>query len=133
MISIFPKQESAHGFIKPQFEPNFETDDRNMSECQAADEVGLPPRIQTLPREDIHSEFIKKSAEIIIKNAVFDGTNRDNKVLEWREPHVLENTFDYALRREGETDERLYKLIGDVIKYSVKTGHPYFVNQLFSG
>ncbi|KAL0270929.1 UNVERIFIED_CONTAM: hypothetical protein PYX00_008199 [Menopon gallinae] len=133
MISIIPKQENAHGFIKPHFESTFEIDRPNIAESPAGEEDGLPPRLRTLPREDLHSEFIKKSAEIIIKNAVFDGTNRENKVLEWRDPQVLEKAFDYALRREGETDERLYKLIGDVIKYSVKTGHPYFVNQLFSG
>ena len=68
----------------------------------------------------------------VLSSAIFDGTKRENKVLEWTDPEELQRKFDMSLKDEPDTDEELLKLANDTIKYSVKTGHPYFVNQLFS-
>lgn len=40
--------------------------------------------------------------------------------------------FDFNLTNSASTHDHLIELLEDTIKYSVKTGHPYFVNQLFS-
>lgn len=90
-------------------------------------------RHESLPVRHVHEKFLRDAIENILKFAVFDGTDRSNKVLEWKAPEELENVLDLNLKFECDTDEQLLCAIRDIIKYSVKTGHPYFVNQLFSG
>lgn len=70
--------------------------------------------------------------DLFLDKAVFKATLRSNKVLEYRNPEDLEQLFDFQLKENPENESNLKKLLEDTIKYSVKTGHPYFVNQLFS-
>lgn len=77
-------------------------------------------------------KFLRTLFDNVLNTAVFDGTKRENKVLEWRDPEELSKIFDMSLKDEPDSDEELLKLASDTVKYSVKTGHPYFVNQLFS-
>lgn len=87
---------------------------------------------ESLPNNANHEEFIRKSVEILLKDAVFNGTLRENKVLEWCSPEEMMKKIDFNLHNSSSTHEELHELLKDTIKYSVKTGHPYFVNQLFS-
>ncbi|XP_031829973.1 glutamate decarboxylase-like protein black isoform X2 [Nomia melanderi] len=48
------------------------------------------------------------------------------------EPAALHSAVDLTLSDQGCSHERLASLARNVIKYSVKTGHPRFVNQLYS-
>lgn len=90
-------------------------------------------RFASLPNKNEHETFIRNSVEELLNLAIFQATDRQNKVLEWRNPEDLQNIFDMKLKDTPDSDEVLLNLIRDTIKYSVKTGHPYFVNQLFSG
>lgn len=90
-------------------------------------------RHESLPIRHVHEKFLRDAIENILKFAVFDGTDRSNKVLEWKAPEELEKILDLNLKFECDTDEQLLCAVRDIIRYSVKTGHPYFVNQLFSG
>lgn len=54
------------------------------------------------------------------------------RVLEWKEPEQLRRLIEFDVTEEPASQDRLLELMEDVIKYSVKTGHPRFVNQLFS-
>ncbi|KAK5639896.1 hypothetical protein RI129_010707 [Pyrocoelia pectoralis] len=104
------------------------TDVRNISvvfEKPSADFKNVPSR-------DVHEDFFRKSVDLIMKEAVFKSTSSNGKVLDWHHPRELLRLFDFGLSEKGSTHEDLLKLIGDTIQYSVKTGHPYFVNQLFS-
>lgn len=85
----------------------------------------------SLPNQS-HEKFLRTLFESVLNDAVFEGTKRENKVLEWTDPEELSKKFDMSLKDEGDSDEELLKLAKNTIKYSVKTGHPYFVNQLFS-
>lgn len=78
-------------------------------------------------------KFIKLCVDEIIKSAVFDGTNRSNKVVQWHSPSDLKELFDFKLNDDAESQEKLFDLLKKTIEYSVKTGHPYFINQLYSG
>ncbi|KAM5181246.1 cysteine sulfinic acid decarboxylase [Mantella aurantiaca] len=49
------------------------------------------------------------------------------------EPEELRKVLDLNLRSNGESKEVLLGYCRDIIKLSVKTGHPRFFNQLFSG
>ncbi|KAH8352273.1 hypothetical protein KR084_003068 [Drosophila pseudotakahashii] len=77
--------------------------------------------------------FIRACVDEIIKLAVFQGTNRSSKVVEWHEPAELRQLFDFQLRERGESQDKLRELLRETIRFSVKTGHPYFINQLYSG
>lgn len=89
-------------------------------------------RFESLPIRSEHEKFLRECIEIILNVAVFDDTQREEKVLEWHQPDELLKLFDMKLKAQSDTDEKLLVLLKDTIRYSVKTGHPYFVNQLFS-
>lgn len=79
-----------------------------------------------------HEKFLRECIEELLEKAIFSGTDRSSRVLEWRNPEDLASTLDLDLSTDGVTDSQLLDHIRQTIKYSVKTGHPYFVNQLFS-
>lgn len=89
-------------------------------------------RFMSLPVREKHETFLRQLLNQVLNQAVFDGTKRENKVNEWTNPEELLKIMDLALKDEPENDEQMLKLAENTIKYSVKTGHPYFVNQLFS-
>lgn len=79
-----------------------------------------------------HEEFVRDAVRLMLERAVFRGTDRRHPVLNWKSPEELRAAFDFDLERSATTHGRLLHLIEDTIEHSVKTGHPYFVNQLFS-
>lgn len=84
-----------------------------------------------IPDVEVHGEFLQNVIEILFKNVVF--TTKNDKVVLWKQPNDLLNLFDFGLNQSGVSHEKLLTLIKNTIKFSVKTGHPYFINQLFSG
>ncbi|XP_013110104.2 cysteine sulfinic acid decarboxylase [Stomoxys calcitrans] len=78
-------------------------------------------------------DFIHECVEEILKSAVFNGTKRSTKVVEWHSPEELKALFDFKLKSDSESHATLFDLLKKTIGYSVKTGHPYFINQLYSG
>lgn len=87
----------------------------------------------SLPDVKKHSEFLGNVFQLLTKEAVFDGTSRSQPVTRWRDPKYLKQLIDFEPSEDPENEEYLLKAIKLTIAYSVKTGHPYFVNQLFSG
>ncbi|XP_066588147.1 cysteine sulfinic acid decarboxylase isoform X2 [Prorops nasuta] len=87
---------------------------------------------KSLPNREDHEKLFRDFAELILEEAIFQGTSRKNRVVEWVEPAVLPSKVDLSLPKEPTSDEELLSLARNIIKYSVKTGHPHFVNQLFS-
>jgi len=91
-----------------------------------------PSWFASLPDRKRHSQFLKEAAELILEKAVFQATKRTNLVVEWRAPDELQKLMDLDLSAERVSHEKLLQFLKDIIQYSVKTGHPFFVNQLFS-
>lgn len=89
-------------------------------------------RFETLPNRSMHEKFLRECIDEILSTAVFNDLRRENKVLEWHQPNELATLFDMSLKAGSDSDEKLLELVRNTIRYSVKTGHPYFVNQLFS-
>ncbi|XP_022911873.1 acidic amino acid decarboxylase GADL1-like [Onthophagus taurus] len=83
------------------------------------------------PVKEIHGDFLMDVVDILFKHIVF--TNKTDKVVLWKSPDNLQNLFDLEVQQNGDGHEKLLSLIKSTIKYSVRTGHPYFINQLFSG
>lgn len=86
----------------------------------------------SIPCETKHREFLEKFSAILIDFA-FDSVSRDNPVSRWRGANYLQEIINLDLLEEPKPQEDLLLLANKILKYSVKTGHPYFMNQLFSG
>ncbi|XP_029450922.1 cysteine sulfinic acid decarboxylase isoform X2 [Rhinatrema bivittatum] len=78
-------------------------------------------------------DFLQHVFRIILEEAVKKGTDVTEKVCNWKDPEELRGLLDLELRSRGESPSKLLEHCQDVIRYSVKTGHPLFSNQLFSG
>ncbi|XP_076245863.1 glutamate decarboxylase-like protein black [Calliopsis andreniformis] len=87
---------------------------------------------KSLPVREFHEKFMRNFVDVLLEDAVFKGTSRKNRVVEWMEPTALHSAIDLSLTDQGVSHEELLSLARNVIKYSVKTGHPRFVNQLYS-
>uniref|UniRef100_A0A8C4PLG7 Cysteine sulfinic acid decarboxylase n=1 Tax=Equus asinus asinus TaxID=83772 RepID=A0A8C4PLG7_EQUAS len=70
---------------------------------------------------------------IVVDEVIRKGTSASEKVCEWKEPEELKQLLDLELRSHGESREQILERCRAVIRYSVKTCHPHFFNQLFSG
>ncbi|XP_056654120.1 cysteine sulfinic acid decarboxylase isoform X2 [Monodelphis domestica] len=70
---------------------------------------------------------------IVMDEAVRKGTDASEKVCEWKEPEELRKLLDLELRSQGERQDQILDRCRTIIQYSVKTCHPRFFNQLFSG
>ncbi|XP_041438528.1 cysteine sulfinic acid decarboxylase isoform X2 [Xenopus laevis] len=89
--------------------------------------------ISAIKTENSGDEFLKEALVILMQDAVQKGTDRGHKVCEWMEPEKLHEILDLKLQRNGESQEVLLGYCRDIVRFSVKTGHPRFFNQLFSG
>uniref|UniRef100_H2ZUT1 Glutamate decarboxylase like 1 n=1 Tax=Latimeria chalumnae TaxID=7897 RepID=H2ZUT1_LATCH len=78
-------------------------------------------------------QFIQEAFPIIMEEAIRKGTDVNEKVCEWQPPAQLKKILDLELRDVGENHQRLLQRCQDVIRYSVKTSHPRFYNQLYAG
>lgn len=87
---------------------------------------------RTIPTKDDHEKFLRDFMDLVIEKAVFEGTSRDNRVVEWTAPTDLISSIDLSLENNGLCHRDLLSLAKSVIRYSVKTGHPRFINQLYS-
>jgi len=113
-----------------------------MSSTSNSDDEGYPrhvskskPKLSTFQSaadKKHHESFFRSSVEILLNNAIFSGLHRDSKLNNYQHPDELKSIIDFNLHNSALTHEDLLTIIKDVIEYSVKPGHPYFVNQLFS-
>ncbi|XP_035237390.1 cysteine sulfinic acid decarboxylase [Anguilla anguilla] len=103
------------------------------------DGVPVPVALQNgqhlngLPDHAEGQHFLKEAFQIILEEALCQGTDTKEKVCEWRDPEELRAILDLELRDGGESRDQLLRRVRDVAKYSVKTSHPLFFNQLFAG
>ncbi|XP_029442316.1 acidic amino acid decarboxylase GADL1 isoform X2 [Rhinatrema bivittatum] len=78
-------------------------------------------------------KFVEEAYRMIIEEAVRKATDVTEKVCEWQSPEQLRKLLDVELRDSGESHQRLLQLCQNTIRYSVKTSHPRFFNQLYAG
>ncbi|KAM3613539.1 uncharacterized protein V6R79_001117 [Siganus canaliculatus] len=77
--------------------------------------------------------FLHQSISIILEDAVKKATDVNEKVCEWCSPEQLKELLDLELTDGGESESKILQHCRDAIRYSVKTTHPRFFNQLFAG
>ncbi|XP_004417350.1 PREDICTED: glutamate decarboxylase-like protein 1-like, partial [Odobenus rosmarus divergens] len=78
-------------------------------------------------------KFVEEACKLIMEEVVLKSIDVNEKVCEWRPPEQLKQLLDLEMRDMGEPHHRLLELCQDVIRYSVKTNHPRFFNQLYAG
>ncbi|XP_063232123.1 cysteine sulfinic acid decarboxylase-like [Bacillus rossius redtenbacheri] len=77
--------------------------------------------------------FLRDAAELVLREAVFSGCSRQEPVVRWRDPdHLRELLAPLKPGEQPASHDELLAAIREVITYSVKFGHPHFVNQLVS-
>ncbi|XP_025084057.1 cysteine sulfinic acid decarboxylase-like isoform X1 [Pomacea canaliculata] len=77
--------------------------------------------------------FLKEVVALLVKEVLKDGTDVNKKVVEFRHPDELMRILDLELISEPTSNSELLQLCQQIVKYSVKTGHPHFFNQLYGG
>ncbi|KAG8521617.1 Acidic amino acid decarboxylase GADL1, partial [Galemys pyrenaicus] len=87
------------------------------------------------PTTDVKAgeKFVEEACRLIMEEVVLKATDVNKKVCEWQPPEQLKQLLDLEMRDAGEPHHRLLELCKDVIRYSVKTNHPRFFNQLYAG
>ncbi|XP_036395449.1 acidic amino acid decarboxylase GADL1-like [Megalops cyprinoides] len=77
--------------------------------------------------------FVEEALPLILEEAVRKATDVREKVCEWQPPQRLKEILDLELKEEGEDHSKILERCRDAMRYSVKTGHPRFFNQLYAG
>ncbi|KAL0963340.1 hypothetical protein UPYG_G00304980 [Umbra pygmaea] len=114
----------------------------NTNECQGSAELqvkrapvvvdGVTLNGPTLDIQEAEG-FLRDAMFIIMEEAVRKATDVKEKVCEWHSPEQLKELLDLDLREGGEAHPQILQRCRDAIRYSVKTGHPRFFNQLYAG
>ncbi|XP_047146724.1 cysteine sulfinic acid decarboxylase [Hydra vulgaris] len=81
----------------------------------------------------------KITEEVIVRvvsklcDFIKSSNDRTSKVIHYIDPSQLQKEIDFNFKNEGENLQEILCITDKVLKYAVKTGHPRFFNQLFSG
>ncbi|XP_042696425.1 acidic amino acid decarboxylase GADL1 isoform X2 [Chrysemys picta bellii] len=78
-------------------------------------------------------KFVEDACKIIMEEVIQKAADVTEKVCEWQPPEKLKKLLDLEMRDTGEPHQKLLQLCQDIIRYSVKTNHPRFFNQLYAG
>uniref|UniRef100_A0A8C7X667 Glutamate decarboxylase like 1 n=1 Tax=Oryzias sinensis TaxID=183150 RepID=A0A8C7X667_9TELE len=105
---------------------------RHLSKCCPAVRDG-PALREPAVEMSAAERFIHEALEVIIDEAVKKATDVQEKVCDWQSPEKLRELLDLELKDGGESDSKILQHCKNAIRYSVKTSHPRFFNQLFAG
>ena len=78
-------------------------------------------------------DIVEKVYKLVVKEKLLSGQHeRDNKVIDFVQPEELSQRFG-GLEITQKANSDIQAIIENVVKYSVKTCHPRFFNQLYHG
>ncbi len=81
-----------------------------------------------MPHKDLLSGLYK-----LIDRYLDENNDPDTPVVDFQTPSALRTLVDVPLAEYGVSDAELLELISQYLKYSMRTGHPQFFNQLYQG
>lgn len=82
---------------------------------------------------EVNVELVKRVYDLVIKEGLIsDNYDSRKKVVDFVPPQELGNKLG-GLNIEMEGIQDVQSLLEAVVKYSVKTCHPHFYNQLYHG
>ncbi|XP_071103168.1 cysteine sulfinic acid decarboxylase-like isoform X1 [Haliotis cracherodii] len=85
------------------------------------------------PRTALNTDFLSAMFDVMVKEALQEGLDVNSKVVEFKHPKDLESSMDLDIGQAGTPDQTLISMTKQIVKYSVKSGHPHFFNQLYGG
>lgn len=77
--------------------------------------------------------LLEKVLSIVERERLVSGIDENKKVVEFVHPEELKKILQLDIRREGRPLEEIEQILETVVRYSVKTQHPFFFNQLYGG
>jgi glutamate/tyrosine decarboxylase-like PLP-dependent enzyme len=80
-----------------------------------------------------HREEVLNSIFNLINLWLRQSANPDNPVNNYRVPEQLSHELGLKIEKSGINDKELINEVEKYLNYSVKTGHPHYLNQLFGG
>ncbi len=69
----------------------------------------------------------------IVDEYLGENASRSKPVVVHQRPDELREKIDFSLPEDGVSDTELIGLVQDYLKFSMRTGHPQFLNQLYQG
>jgi len=78
-------------------------------------------------------KFLDDSFKLIKEEALQKGTDGSVPVVEFKQPHELQQLLELDISSQPASHDALLDGMKKIIRYSVKTGHPHFYNQLYAG
>jgi len=82
---------------------------------------------------DNGQQFLERLVPMMF-DAIQDITSdRDSKVVNFLHPDEMQKRINFSIADGPCSNDKILASLKDVIKYSVKTGHPHFYNQLYGG
>ncbi|XP_068205119.1 cysteine sulfinic acid decarboxylase-like [Palaemon carinicauda] len=78
-------------------------------------------------------DLLNAILDIVLKEKLVTGIDRGEKVVDFKQPKELKSIVDLTISHDGYPADRVVPLVEEVVRYSVKTQHPYFFNQLYGG
>ncbi len=93
--------------------------------------------VKTTNKRDRDVQLVRSVVDLAIREDLVTGDHgRDGKVVDFVAPADLGGRLcksGLAIGEAGIEDTEVTDLMENVVKYSVKTCHPYFYNQLYHG
>ncbi|XP_068236419.1 acidic amino acid decarboxylase GADL1-like [Palaemon carinicauda] len=77
--------------------------------------------------------LLKKVFDMVFEEKLVFGIDPSKKVLNFKHPKEMEELLQLSISDEGLTAAEAEAVIDKFVKYSVRTQHPYFLNQQFHG
>jgi len=77
-------------------------------------------------------DFLKSVVEILL-DYIKEENDRNSKILDFHHPEEMLKVMDFTIPEKPMNLEELLQCCKKVLKYSVKTGHPRFFNQISCG
>uniref|UniRef100_H2YJ70 Cysteine sulfinic acid decarboxylase n=1 Tax=Ciona savignyi TaxID=51511 RepID=H2YJ70_CIOSA len=77
--------------------------------------------------------FLRSVFDLVIKEGVERVKDASTPVIDFKNPEELEQILDLKIPMQSSSHDQLLHYCEQVFKYSVKTAHPHFFNQLYAG
>lgn len=88
----------------------------NTGDVTSKEAVKNPALLESQPERELHEEFLRRCVDILLNEAVFDGTNRNNRVVEWHPPEELRQLLNFELHSAPASHEELETLVQKVVR-----------------
>ncbi|KAL5009445.1 hypothetical protein ScPMuIL_011750 [Solemya velum] len=78
-------------------------------------------------------KFLEDAHKLMVEEALVKGSSKGAKIVDFVQPHLLENKLDLTITEQPEADDKILDACKKIIKYSIKTSNNRFYNQLYGG